>query len=208
MTTTRRSSMIVKPRHILSACFIARNAGRPFDYRSGSLEGVPSEVAGNPAGPVSGMKPHAPPPVSLIRGIRAPVDNIILALNAILAVRKKIEFLCIVDTGGDISVFPAPGIERYSFFLQVWTIPADRIRRGSRLLKQGPQSLFRRWILAVVQFIQIQRGGQIRVDIRARGRYPRLLAASGDIWDDHRGQDADNNDDEHDLDECKSILIS
>src|SRR3989338_676690 len=198
MTTTRRISMIVKPRHILSACFIARNAGRPFDYRSGSLEGVPSEVEGNPA--MSGMKPHTPPPVSLIRGTCAPVGDIILALNAILAVREKIEFLCIVDTRGDISVFPAPGIERYSFFLQVWTIPADRLRRGSRLLKQSSQSLFRRWILAVFPFLQIQRGGQIRVDIRARGRYPRLLTASGDIRDDHRGQDADDDNDQHDLD--------
>src|SRR3989344_6130135 len=130
MTTTRRSSMTVKPRHLLSACFI--------------------------------------------RGIRTPVTEIILSLNAVLTIGKKIEFFRVVDTRGDISVFPAPGIERRSFFLQVWTIPADRLRRGSRLLKQSSQSLFRRWILAVVQFIQIQRGGQIRVDIRARGRYPRL----------------------------------
>ena len=84
-------------------------------------------------------------------------------------------------------------------------LPVGRDGPGSRLRRQGLQPLLRGRIAQVIEPVELERLHQTR-DVLLCGDLPRLVRPANDVRHHQSGQYADDDDDDHDLQQGEPAL--
>ena len=105
--------------------------------------------------------------------------------------------------GALVEVGAAPRVERHGL-PEVGASPVerDRVARGYHL--QGREPLFGRRVRAVVEPVVVESEAE-ELDLRARGGALRLRDAAQNAWPHERGEQAEHDDHDQDLDEGEPV---
>src|SRR5262245_12787816 len=107
--------------------------------------------------------------------------------------------------GADVLVLVAPLIPGdVGHVRQVGSLPVLGLRRARRLHEEGGETLRGVGVLAVVDLVGAQRGAD-RLDVGHRGLDARFVGSADEAGHHDRGQDADDDDDEQELDQGEAL---